>query len=109
MADPKNTTGVRGLLAALTALACLLLVGPAARAATVSADFRISEAPKLKVGFLHNLSASAPGDELLVPLKPTAWRSSEASAPGRPGAQARREPHDRVVGPLVLPGPRVAA
>jgi xylan 1,4-beta-xylosidase len=81
MADPKNTTGVRGLLAALTALACLLLVGPAARAATVSGHFGASATPKLKVGFLHNLSASAPSDELLVPLKPTAWRSNEASAP----------------------------
>jgi hypothetical protein len=53
----------------------------AAHAADVAADFGSRETPKLKVGFLHNLSASAPSDELLVPLRPTAWRSSEASAP----------------------------
>jgi hypothetical protein len=47
----------------------------------VSADFGAGETPKLKVGFLHNLSASAPSDEMLVPLKPTAWRSNDASAP----------------------------
>lgn len=81
MALRTNSVGVRRLLALLTALAWLVLVGHAARAATVSAGFRISETPKLKVSFLHNLSASAPSDELLVPLRPTAWRSSEASGP----------------------------
>jgi xylan 1,4-beta-xylosidase len=65
----------------LLALAALLVLGQAARAATLSADFGASETPKLKVGFLHNLSASAPSDEMLLPLRPTAWRSNEASAP----------------------------
>jgi hypothetical protein len=60
----------------MTTLAGMLIIAPAAHAATVSADFRASETPKLKVGFLHNLSASAPSDELLTPLKPTAWRST---------------------------------
>jgi xylan 1,4-beta-xylosidase len=69
------------LLTILSALAFLLVLGPAARAATVAADFGVSEAPKLRVGFLHNLSASAPSDGLLVPLGPTAWRSNDASAP----------------------------
>jgi hypothetical protein len=72
---------VRRLLAAITAFAGLVTIGPTAHAATVSVGFRAIEAPVLKVGFLHNLSASAPSDELLVPLRPTAWRSSEASAP----------------------------
>jgi xylan 1,4-beta-xylosidase len=92
MSVPKNTTnhwgpapssprGVRGLLAVMTALAGLLMISPGAQAASVSADFGTRETPKLKVGFLHNLSVSAPSDELLLPLKPTAWRSSEASAP----------------------------
>jgi hypothetical protein len=65
----------------LAILAGLLTIPPAAHAATVSAHFRANEDPELKVGFLHNLSASAPSDEMLVPLKPTAWRSNEASAP----------------------------
>jgi hypothetical protein len=65
----------------LLALAALLVLGQDAHAATLSADFGASETPKLKVGFLHNLSASAPSDEMLLPLRPTAWRSNEASAP----------------------------
>jgi xylan 1,4-beta-xylosidase len=69
------------LLAIVLALAALLVLGQAARAATLSADFGASETPNLKVGFLHNLSASAPSDEMLLPLRPTAWRSNEASAP----------------------------
>jgi xylan 1,4-beta-xylosidase len=69
------------LLACATAVAVLLAINAAARAATVSVDFATRETPELKLGFLHNLSASAPDDELLLPLKPTAWRSSEASAP----------------------------
>jgi xylan 1,4-beta-xylosidase len=69
------------LLTILSALAVLLVLGPAARAATVAADFGVSEAPKLRVGFLHNLSVSAPSDGLVVPLGPTAWRSNDASAP----------------------------
>ena len=85
MAVARNPTKLRGparrLLAVMTTLAGLLIIAPAAHAATVSADFRASETPELKVGFLHNLSASAPSDELLAPLKPTAWRSSESSAP----------------------------
>jgi xylan 1,4-beta-xylosidase len=68
-------------LTILSALAVLLVLGPAARAATVAADFGVSEAPKLKVGFLHSLSESAPSDGLLLPLGPTAWRSNDASAP----------------------------
>ena len=47
----------------------------------MTADFGLRDTPKLKLGFLHNLSASAPSDDLLLPLKPTAWRSSESSAP----------------------------
>jgi hypothetical protein len=96
------------LLTMLSALAALLVLCPPAQAATVGADFAVSEVPRLKVGFLHNLSESAPSDGLLAPLGPTAWRSNDASAP-EPGARAQREPHDRTVGPLVLPGPRVAA
>jgi xylan 1,4-beta-xylosidase len=65
----------------MTALAAVLIISPAVRAASVSADFGTRETLTMKVGFLHNLSASAPSDELLLPLKPTAWRSSEASAP----------------------------
>jgi hypothetical protein len=57
------------------------MISPAARAATVSADFATPETPELKLGFLHNLSSTAPTDELLLPLRPTAWRSSERSAP----------------------------
>lgn len=81
MALRKNTSHVRHLLAVMMMLAGLVTISSAARAATVSADFRTGENPKLKVGFLHNLSVSAPSDELLLPLKPTAWRSSESSAP----------------------------
>jgi hypothetical protein len=40
----------------MAALAGLLMIGPAAHAATLSADFGASETPKLTVGFLHNLS-----------------------------------------------------
>jgi xylan 1,4-beta-xylosidase len=80
MALLKNTTGVRALVT-MTALGVLLTIAPGAHAATVSTDFAAAQTPKLKVGFLHNLSASAPSDEMLVPLKPTAWRSNEASAP----------------------------
>jgi xylan 1,4-beta-xylosidase len=69
------------LLALLLALAALLVLGEAARAANISANFGASETPKLKVGFLHNLSASAPSDEMLLPLRPTAWRSNQDSAP----------------------------
>lgn len=41
---------------------------PAAHAAVVAAEFGVGETPKLKVGFLHNVSMSAPSDELLLPL-----------------------------------------
>lgn len=87
MSAPTNITGhrhaigMRRLLAAFTVLASLLALAPAAHAAGVSADFATRETPKLRLGFLHNLSLSAPSDDLLLPLKPTAWRSSEASAP----------------------------
>jgi xylan 1,4-beta-xylosidase len=69
------------LLALLLALAALLVLGEAAHAANISANFGASETPKLKVGFLHNLSGSAPSDEMLLPLRPTAWRSNQESAP----------------------------
>jgi hypothetical protein len=62
-------------------MAILLVVVPAAHPATVTADFGQRVTPKLKLGFLHNLSATAPSDDLLLPLKPTAWRSNERSAP----------------------------
>jgi xylan 1,4-beta-xylosidase len=57
------------------------MISAAAHAATVTADYGLRDTPKLKLGFLHNLSISAPSDDLLLPLKPTAWRSSESSAP----------------------------
>jgi xylan 1,4-beta-xylosidase len=69
------------LLTVLAVLGGVLILGPAANAATISADFGAIERPRLKVGFLHNLSAAKPTDDLLVPLRPTAWRSNEASAP----------------------------
>jgi xylan 1,4-beta-xylosidase len=69
------------LLTMLSALAALLVLAPAAQAATAAVDFGVSEAPKLKAGFLHNLSDSAPSDALLAPLGPRAWRSNDASAP----------------------------
>jgi xylan 1,4-beta-xylosidase len=78
MALSANTLRLPVLLAVL---AGLLTIAPAANAATLSADFRAGETPKLRLGFLHNLSTSAPSDEMLVPLKPTAWRSNEATAP----------------------------
>jgi hypothetical protein len=43
------------LLRMLLALAALLVLCPAARAATVAVDFGVSEVPRLKVGFLHSL------------------------------------------------------
>jgi xylan 1,4-beta-xylosidase len=60
-------------------LALLLLAGPAG-AATISVDLSKREPVKLKVGFLHNLTDVAPSDAALLPLRPTAWRGSEASA-----------------------------
>jgi hypothetical protein len=66
MAIPRNTIGVQRLLAVMAALAGLLMIASAAHAATLSTDFGASETPKLTVGFLHNLSASAPSDELLM-------------------------------------------
>jgi hypothetical protein len=70
--NPKHRAPARRLLAVMTTLAGLLMISPATQAASVSADFGASETPNLKVGFLHNLSASAPTDELLVPLRPSA-------------------------------------
>jgi hypothetical protein len=78
---PPSPRQWRLILAAVTALAVLLLIVPAAHPATVTADFGERDAPKLKLGFLHNLSSTAPSDDLLLPLKPTAWRSSEHTAP----------------------------
>jgi xylan 1,4-beta-xylosidase len=63
-------------------LALLLLVAPAG-AATVSVDLSNREPVKLKIGFLHNLTDTAPSDVLLRPLRPTAWRGSEVSASRR--------------------------
>jgi xylan 1,4-beta-xylosidase len=65
----------------MAALAGGLMMSSSAEAVSVSADFASRETPKLRVGFLHNLSASAPSDDLLLPLHPTAWRSNDHSAP----------------------------
>ena len=69
------------LLAVLAVLGSGLILGPAAHAATLSADFGTPEYPRLKLGFLHNLSVAKPADDVLLPLQPTAWRSNDASAP----------------------------
>jgi xylan 1,4-beta-xylosidase len=60
-------------------LALVLLAAPAG-AARISVDLSKREPVKLKVGFLHSLTDAAPSDVVLLPLRPTAWRGSEASA-----------------------------
>ena len=72
----------RWTVAIVAASAATGLVGSdaPAQAATVSADFGAREHPRLKVGFLHNLTSASPTDELLLPVHPTAWRSNERSA-----------------------------
>jgi hypothetical protein len=99
---------VRRLLAAMTALAGLLMISPAAHAASMAADFGARETPDLKVGFLHNLSVYAPTDGAVAAAAADRLALQRGFSAGGP-AWARREPHDRAVGPLVLPGPRVAA
>lgn len=59
-------------------LALLLLVAPAG-AATITVDLSERAPVRVRVGFLHNLTDVAPSDVFLRPLRPTAWRGSEAS------------------------------
>jgi hypothetical protein len=50
-------------------------------AAQASVDFGRPEAAHSLVGFLHGLDDRQPDDRLVVPLHPTLWRGSLASAP----------------------------
>jgi xylan 1,4-beta-xylosidase len=75
------TRYLRRPVGAVPILAALFVLSTPTHAATVSVELGFPQHPPLKVGFLHNLSHASPTDELLVPLRPTAWRSSEASAP----------------------------
>jgi xylan 1,4-beta-xylosidase len=53
---------------------------PATFTPTASVDFAHSVKVRSLVGFLHGLSDSQPPDRLVVPLHPTLWRGSLASA-----------------------------
>jgi len=73
--------GVRILITLGALLGALLLTAiQPAHAATVTADFGDRQHPRLKVGFLHNLTSVSPPEALLRPLRPTAWRSNDGSA-----------------------------
>ena len=53
---------------------------PATFTPSASVDFAQSVKVRSLVGFLHGLSDSQPPDRLVVPLHPTLWRGSLASA-----------------------------
>jgi xylan 1,4-beta-xylosidase len=69
------------LLAAFVAMPARAAAPPPVLTAQATVDFARPVATHSLVGFLHGISDAQPDDRMVVPLHPTLWRGSLASAP----------------------------